>query len=420
MLQYIKIKNLFNRFNYDINFSGKNVSIITGPNGYGKSTILKIIDSITNGRIDFFVKIEFKSIEIGLEDKKILIKKENNRLRINDCELKLNSKNSLVDFEHYINDTPYIRYIDESKIFDRRIEEERSYDELFLHYLYNRSNIFYSRRSYNEEIEEKLNRIRKFEAQMGKVRFISAQRLYKKRSHFHDEEILNVIEDLPNKLQEKIQKISSEYASVSNKLDGTYTKRLLESKNKIKDDDEYKKLWEEADAKFKKLKKYQLVDLEMINTEEYNAYYSTALKIYFDDFAKKYSVFEPLVKKLDLFTDIINTRFLFKKIIISKENGFKILDEEYRKEIKLKDLSSGEQQEIVLFYDLIFNIESDLLLLIDEPEISLHVLWQKMFLNDLLRIVQDKSISVIVATHSPQIISGHWDIQIDLGELYEC
>lgn len=123
---------------------------------------------------------------------------------------------------------------------------------------------------------------------------------------------------------------------------------------------------------------------------------------------------------MDLFTDIINTRFLFKKIIISKENGFKILDEEYRKEIKLKDLSSGEQQEIVLFYDLIFNIESDLLLLIDEPEISLHVLWQKMFLNDLLRIVQDKSISVIVATHSPQIISGHWDIQIDLGELYEC
>lgn len=45
--------------------------------------------------------------------------------------------------------------------------------------------------------------------------------------------------------------------------------------------------------------------------------------------------------------------------------------------LSLEQLSSGEKQEIVLFYELIFETDSQLLLLIDEPEISLHIMWQK-------------------------------------------
>lgn len=58
------------------------------------------------------------------------------------------------------------------------------------------------------------------------------------------------------------------------------------------------------------------------------------------------------------------------------------------------------------------------MLLIDEPEISLHITWQKKFLDDLLEVAKHIDIQVIVATHSPQIVSNHMDIQIDLGELY--
>ncbi|MPN35496.1 hypothetical protein SDC9_182994 [bioreactor metagenome] len=59
------------------------------------------------------------------------------------------------------------------------------------------------------------------------------------------------------------------------------------------------------------------------------------------------------------------------------------------------------------------------MLLIDEPEISLHIAWQKMFMDDLIKIADYKGIKAIVATHSPQILNGHWENQIDLGELYE-
>jgi ABC-type ATPase involved in cell division len=45
-------------------------------------------------------------------------------------------------------------------------------------------------------------------------------------------------------------------------------------------------------------------------------------------------------------------------------------------------------------------------------------MWQKKFMDDLLRIIDYKGFNVIVATHSPQIINNHWDRQVDLGELY--
>ena len=57
--------------------------------------------------------------------------------------------------------------------------------------------------------------------------------------------------------------------------------------------------------------------------------------------------------------------------------------------------------------------------MIDEPEISLHIAWQKELMDDLRRVIQlNKNIQVIIATHSPQIISNNWDLQIDLGGQY--
>ena len=130
-------------------------------------------------------------------------------------------------------------------------------------------------------------------------------------------------------------------------------------------------------------------------------------------------MFEDLVGKLDLFTRIINSRLQFKEMQVDKEYGFRIFDEKSKVPIELSKLSSGEKQEIVLFYDLIFDAEKDVLLLIDEPEISLHISWQKMFMDDLLDVSKETGIQSIIATHSPQIVSRHLNIQIDLGELYK-
>jgi len=73
-------------------------------------------------------------------------------------------------------------------------------------------------------------------------------------------------------------------------------------------------------------------------------------------------------------------------------------------------LSSGEQHEIILLYDLIFNTSDNTLVLIDEPEISLHIDWQMSFLSDLESISRLSFPQFLIATHSPSIIGNRFDL----------
>lgn len=141
------------------------------------------------------------------------------------------------------------------------------------------------------------------------------------------------------------------------------------------------------------------------------------LSIYLEDANTKYNVFESIIDKLELYERIVNEKLTFKKMILSRIDGIVVKTDEGDL-LSLNDLSSGEQEILVLFYKLIF--ESDVnLLLIDEPEISLHIAWQKELMENLKSVVNlKKDIQVIVATHSPQIISHNWDLQIDLGGLH--
>lgn len=76
------------------------------------------------------------------------------------------------------------------------------------------------------------------------------------------------------------------------------------------------------------------------------------------------------------------------------------------------DLSSGEQHLIILIYELLFKVESNTLLLIDEPELSMHISWQREFVDDLLKIIELNPIDVILATHSPSIINDHSNLMV--------
>ncbi|WP_277248583.1 AAA family ATPase, partial [Phascolarctobacterium succinatutens] len=111
----------------------------------------------------------------------------------------------------------------------------------------------------------------------------------------------------------------------------------------------------------------------------------------------------------------VNERLNFKKIYVTREDGIVVKDDN-GKTIELDLLSSGEKQEIVLFYELIFETDGQLLLMIDEPEISLHIVWQRMFMRDLEKVAELGNLKVIVATHYPQIINNRWELHIDIEE----
>jgi len=69
-----------------------------------------------------------------------------------------------------------------------------------------------------------------------------------------------------------------------------------------------------------------------------------------------------------------------------------------------------------MLFKLIFETPPSSLVLIDEPEISLHVLWQLEFMPDLFEIQEANRFQAIIATHSPQIFQGVEHLIVDLAD----
>ncbi len=124
---------------------------------------------------------------------------------------------------------------------------------------------------------------------------------------------------------------------------------------------------------------------------------------------KNYQFAESII----VYKDIINNIFINKSIDIS-ESGKLIVSMNNGTALPLNKLSSGETQILLMFYYILFHSGQDGIVIIDEPEISLHVSWQQMlgdYFNDICRV---RKVQIIVATHSPQIIHDKWDLAIEL------
>lgn len=424
LISNLKITGLFGRFNYNIELKDNNITILTGPNGFGKSTILKIILEISNLNLLYFFNLEFKEIIIQCTDSNtISLKKQKNKFLVNDE--KIDNQN----FKEYFFSQHRFTQIRPNKWLDRETRKfynsmEDAYFTLFDDLSEEDSDLFTM--FLNKQQNTSFLKIKKilldFKTSCGNIRLISEQRLIKQNHAYTDneEKIIDVISELPQKMKYKISKVSEDYSKKANSLDSSYPGRLFSTKEGLKDKKEYEEKMKIANSKFEKLNKYDLVDFKIIKANNYEEEFSKALKIYFEDFESKYAVFEDFIDRLDLYTEIVNSRLSFKEIKITRKEGLIVVSKDKNKStcLDLNHLSSGEKQEIVLFYELIFETDKNLLLLIDEPEISLHILWQKKFMDDLMKVVNMGQLEVIVATHSPQIINNHWDMQIDLGELY--
>lgn len=158
-----------------------------------------------------------------------------------------------------------------------------------------------------------------------------------------------------------------------------------------------------------KLDKDFPLDFHSLNLQTY-----TILSVYVKDSLKKLKPYEDLANKLQLFLEIMNSKLLFKKVQFVQNGGFKVVSTKTNDIIQLQELSSGEQHLFILFYQMLFMLDSNSLLLIDEPEISLHVGWQKHFVEDLMNVLKLNPMTVIMATHSPTLIGPYWNLTSEL------
>ncbi|MCM3003662.1 AAA family ATPase [Priestia koreensis] len=73
--------------------------------------------------------------------------------------------------------------------------------------------------------------------------------------------------------------------------------------------------------------------------------------------------------------------------------------------VPLSMLSSGELSMFIRFFELHEYVKDNSVVLIDEPETHLHPKWIRGYIKTLINLLGDKKCHVILATHSPLIIS---------------
>ena len=76
------------------------------------------------------------------------------------------------------------------------------------------------------------------------------------------------------------------------------------------------------------------------------------------------------------------------------------------KKLQLNELSSGEKELLTKIFSLYISDIKDSLILIDEPENSLHPIWQNRIAPIYQRFAKQNNNQIILATHSPQIVGS--------------
>lgn len=74
--------------------------------------------------------------------------------------------------------------------------------------------------------------------------------------------------------------------------------------------------------------------------------------------------------------------------------------------VSLSAASSGEVSLIISMVFLALTRQKGSLLLIDEPENSLHPTWQREYLSTLSGVLGYETVTIVIATHSPMIVMG--------------
>lgn len=448
----LNISKLYGCYNYEVHFN-PDVTFIYGENGCGKTTILNITEAIITGQLYELFNYAFSEIELVYESNNVHNKPSSIRIE--------NRKRALA-----------VVFQGESYIISQdRIREEMMMEEdgpADVQWRYFESYPFLKQISHTfNYVYLPLNRSAKFnDANINRKSLLMWRRV---RSHaYYDSERESVGPREPAMLQieeligRKHAEMMSDISEINDGFRNDILKSLLEANKKSSFVDVFDGL---ADSKntidnLSKIKNSYieiLKDLNIVSKQEEDSYIR-----FFDDFIIDFSEFlqtkqsgvvqgvsidllmkyqevikmkeivsiaERIEKKkakvrkpMDIFiatmNDFIGVTQEEKRIDVDTNGRIYFSTKYSKKPINIQNLSSGEKQLLTFFANLIFNVKEKKagIFVVDEPELSLHLSWQKMFVERTMSI--NKNIQLIFATHAPEIIGHRRDKMYKLQKQY--
>ncbi len=433
----ITVHGLFDTFNHNLALNtDERVTIVFGPNGIGKTMILRILHVLFNSSLTSLGRMPFRNVNLTFDDRSNLTVA---RLP-NQSYPKLSYKTSdgleedftpqpqlrpqelpfpISAIEDFV---PSVVRVAPSEWRDVESGETLDVDDILTNY----GDLLPLDSDQQEQVATLPSWLEDIRTAIP-VRFIDTERLtnysnYGRRRHNRRPYPLpapeRTVRRYSDDLARRVQQTLTEYATLSQSLDRSFPARLVvepttqplsieQLSQELAWVEERRTELVAAGLLIQEHESLSVPHIDTIDDSRRNV-----LAVYAQDARAKLGVFDDLYARVNTFIRIANARLLYKRLSVG-QSGLLVSNSEGI-DLELEMLSSGEQHELVLLFDLLFRTKSNSFILVDEPELSLHVAWQREMLKDLQQMAVLSDFRALLATHSPQIIGDRWDLTIEL------
>lgn len=435
-LKSIKIVGLFGKKTYEIRVEN-NKLILVAENGSGKTTIVNIMYYFLSRQWAKLLKYDFKEIIANINGQEIYFSRDWIDLSKSDKISRYMKKYP----PHYRDMLNRILPLIETRDLFRHPENiERIanlYDvpsgllfDFFNSFRREQENLFTGKLSEIDALVSKLfdakilylPTYRRIEQELQSifpgleediVKYQRKNRLpYKQDSHYV-ELVEFGMEDVVNVIEQKVTSLKDNFNfNLQNTLTGGYLKSVI---NKDYQKLKYDLIQEFNENRFKSI--LNRIDESILtkNEKERLLNFIKEIKLKSDIEAEDKILAYFLYRLLDIYKTLENeesaivkfkevcNRYLANKTL-NYDNFQMSINLESGDEIKFRDLSSGEKQIISLFSQLYLTEDNQYFIIIDEPELSLSVPWQRKFLTDICE--SNYCSGIIAVTHSPFIFEN--------------
>jgi hypothetical protein len=219
----------------------------------------------------------------------------------------------------------------------------------------------------------------------------------------------------------RMLEIDSQYARASQARDRSFPREVISAmSNKTQlSNENFQSLLSQVSAKREELRRVGLLDTEQTFDENFGVVglerpdVRPVIATFLESTLFKLNVLDELSARLQTFKGFLDARFKTKRMELRRREGVRFVLPGGG-EIAPEQLSSGEQQLFVLAYEILFRATRGTLLIVDEPEISLHVLWQDTLIDDLVALGSPSAVQYLMATHSPALLAFHPELERSL------
>lgn len=400
----VLVKQLFGLYDYEIETkSDSKFLILYGDNGCGKSSILSVIyhslrPEPKDGHRTAISKIPFLSFKIFLSNNDVI---EILRKNIEEKEYKIIFSNKKIEYSWKEKEEfPFFLNNKNEKIY----EEYCNYlKELNLNTVFLDSN-----RKINISRDEEYELV---QTKSGIVRVPKYDN--------SDRDSLTLL-DVINDFHRWMHKSMIWGTDIGNKNIANEYLTILESASKhstteIQSIEEIQKIMKNLEQQSSLYIKYGLTvelfpqefkkKINSLSNDVWNTMYPI-IDSYINTLKLRLEALTSLKNKLEQLEKYLNSFFTNKSLEINANEGLAIRSSN-GKLLSPGQLSSGEKQILFLFCKVISSTDDSLIVMIDEPEISLNIKWQEKFLEAINAFIGENKVQIIIASHSIDLINPY-------------